>query len=142
MQVCPLKLLRILVEEINIVLDDVLGVGELLVDGVRANVVVILIVFAVADEVDLLFVLNQRVVVVDMVDNLAVLMFLQPAVKMGVADERVYHVFKHKVEFTHKHGLLIVVVLALDVLRLLEEGEEQVPKLHHLVGEILAPVLP
>ena len=53
LQVLPLKLFRCTVEEINIVLNYILGIGELLVNRVRTNIVIILIVLTIADEVDL-----------------------------------------------------------------------------------------
>ena len=44
LQVLLLKLAGLMVEEINIVLNDILGVRKLLVDGVRTDVVLILVV--------------------------------------------------------------------------------------------------
>ena len=55
LQVLLFKLVGLMVEEIDIVLNDILGVRKLLVDGVRTDVVLVLVVLAVTNKIDLIF---------------------------------------------------------------------------------------
>ena len=55
LQVLQLKLVGLMVEEIDIILNDILGVRKLLVDRVRTDVVLILVVLAITNKIDLLF---------------------------------------------------------------------------------------
>ena len=76
LQVLLLKLVGLAVEEIDIVLNDILGVRKLLVDGVWTDVVLVLVVLAVTNKLDLLFVLAKRTITVEVVDDLAVFLLL------------------------------------------------------------------
>ena len=124
-----------LLEDIQAVLNDVLGVGELLVDGFTDNFAVIKVILAVSYE-EYLFLGYERVVLVDMVDALAVFRVLE----MGdfrhiVTDEYVNHIFEHEVVTTGEQRLLVVATL-LDGFCLLEEDVEQFPQRHQLVREV------
>lgn len=91
-----------LVEYVYVQLDDVSGVGELLVDRLRANVRAVKVVFAVTDVVDLA-VIEHRAVFVDVVYLLAVLVVLEVGEDVFVfgsiiAYQTVNHLFENKVE--------------------------------------------
>ena len=91
-----------LVEYVYVQLDDVPGVGELLVDRLRADVRAVEVVFAVTYVVDLA-VIEHRAVFVDVVYLLAVLVVLEVGEDVFVfgsiiAYQTVNHLFKDEVE--------------------------------------------
>ena len=58
------------------ILDHILSVGELLVSGVLSYSVVLLVILTIPDEVDIP-ISYQGLVLIDMVDDLAILLLLQ-----------------------------------------------------------------
>lgn len=125
----------VFVEDVEAVLDDVFGVGVLLVDGFADDFVAVEVVFAVADEVDL-FLRDEGSVAVDVVDALAVAgVFEVGDFGHVVSDEEVDHVFEYEVEAAHEEGFFVVAAAA-DVFCFVEEDVEELPEGDELVGEV------
>ena len=130
-----------LVEYVYVQLDDVSGVGELLVDRLRANVRAVEVVLAVTNVVDLT-VIEHRAVFVDVVYLLAVLVVLEVGEDVFVfgsiiAYQTVNHLFKDKVERAGKEGFVPGLAGAYGF-RLVKECIQEFPQPDELVLEVSA----
>ena len=86
---------------IDVSLDDILGVSVLLRDGVLANRFSWLVILAVANVVDQL-VIHERFVLVEVIDNLAIVLILQFVMIFFIADKLIHHVLKDILEVLHQ----------------------------------------
>ena len=126
--------------DIEIPLYDVAGVGPLFVDRLRAELAAHLVVFRVADIVDVVvgLVEQQSLVGVEVVHEFAVGLVGQSEwyLVVGHADEVVDDGFEHYVE-TLDEQILVLRRVDLQAVGHVEEGHAEIPELDGCVGEIL-----
>ena len=91
-----LSLVRWLVENVDIKLDDVFGICKLLIEGFLIQIIPIEVVFAISDVVDLTIV-QQGTLLVDVVYFLAVLVGLHIGENV-IANEAINHILEYAVE--------------------------------------------
>lgn len=101
------------VQLVDVVLDGVFGVGELLVEGDAFRAVFVLVVFAVADEVDVGQVAYKGCGAENVVDEFAVVLLLEVFDAPGVTDEAVHHCFEDDFELADQQVLVRPVVVVL-----------------------------
>ena len=116
------------VEEVYIVLDDILCIGYLLVSWVLVKAVALIIVLAITYEVNV-FVVDKRLIPVDVVNDFAVFLFFQTLRELRLAYQAVDHILKDDVEVANEQSLIWDSLLCY-LLSPFVKSIEQVPQLH------------
>ena len=108
------------------VLDNVFRVGELLVDGIVSDCRTDGVVLAVAYVIDFA-VVDWRAIPEKMIDNFAVLLFLEQFRQIRIRNQRVHHCLEHDFKITNKN-IVANVFLFLNAGSLEEKCTTQLPQ--------------
>ena len=132
----------LIIKYIYIVLNNVLCISKLFVNRVFPVNGSLLVIFAVTNKIDVLTIINQRLVLVNMVNHFAVLLFIQFSRQLlpVIADKLVYHIFKNDVEIAHQQPLLIRLAGS-NHFRFFKEDVKQIPKGDQFVRKVISAYL-
>ena len=98
------------IELLDVVLYSIPCVRELFVERGSRDVVSIFVVFAIADEVDVVFATKKGAVKIDVVYDFVIVLIFEFRRDVGIADEVIYHCFEDDVEVAYDKEVLSVFV--------------------------------